>query len=94
MSISASDVAKLRNMTSVGMMEAKKALIETNGDIEKAIESLRKRGAAKAAKKADRTTAEGRAHCYTHSTGKIGVIVEILCETKITVLCPARLLMA
>lgn len=81
MSISASDVAKLRQMTGVGMMEAKKALIQTDGDIEKAIDELRKSGAAKAAKKSDRATAEGRVHSYTHSTGKIGVMVEILCET-------------
>ncbi len=81
MSISASDVAKLRQLTGVGMMEAKKALEETGGDTEKAIEELRKRGAAKAAKKADRVTGEGRVHGYTHGTGKIGVMVEVLCET-------------
>ena len=81
MDIKASDVAQLRKMTGVGMMEAKKALQQTNGDIEKAIEELRKAGAAKAAKKAERTTAEGRTHCYTHSNGKIGVVVEVLCET-------------
>lgn len=81
MSISAADVAKLRKMTGAGMMESKKALVETGGDIEKAIDELRKVGSAKAAKKSGRTTAEGRAHCYSHSTGKIGVIVEVLCET-------------
>ncbi len=81
MSITAADVAKLRKMTGVGMMEAKRALTEAGGDTDKAIEELRKRGAAKAAKKADRETAEGRVHCYTHSTGKIGVAVEIQCET-------------
>lgn len=81
MSISASDVAKLRQLTGVGMMEAKKALEETGGDVEKAIEELRKRGAAKAAKKSERVTGEGRVHSYTHGTGKIGVMVEVLCET-------------
>lgn len=81
MSIKASDVAELRKLTGVGMMDAKKALVEAGGDIEKAIEVLRKAGSAKAAKKSGRTTAEGRVHCYTHSTGKIGVIVEVLCET-------------
>ncbi len=81
MSISASDVAKLRQMTGVGMMEAKNALVEANGDFDKAMEGLRKRGAAKAAKKADRETSEGRVHCYTHTTGKIGVLVKVLCET-------------
>lgn len=81
MTISASQVAELRKKTGVGMMEAKKALVESDGDIDKAIEELRKRGAAKAAKKAERETAEGRVHCYTHSNGKIGVVVEVLCET-------------
>lgn len=81
MGINASDVAKLRKMTGVGMMEAKKALEGVDGDIEKAIEELRKRGAAKAAKKAERETSEGRVHCYTHSNGKIGVVIELLCET-------------
>lgn len=81
MAITASDVAQLRKLTSVGMMEAKKALEETGGDMEKAMEVLRKSGAAKAAKKADRATGEGRVHCYTHGTGKIGVMVEVLCET-------------
>lgn len=81
MSINASDVAKLRQLTGVGMMEAKKALEETGGDVEKAIEELRKRGTAKAAKKSDRVTGEGRVHSYTHGTGKIGVMVEVLCET-------------
>jgi elongation factor Ts len=81
MAINASDVSKLRQMTGVGMMEAKKALEEVGGDIDKAVEELRKRGAAKAAKKAERETSEGRVHCYSHSTGKIGVLVEVLCET-------------
>lgn len=81
MSITAADVAKLRKMTGVGMMEAKKALTEAEGDIDKAIEELRKRGAAKAAKKADREASEGRVHTYTHGNGKIGVMVEVACET-------------
>lgn len=81
MAITASDVAKLRQLSGVGMMEAKKALEEVGGDVEKAIEELRKRGAAKAAKKADRVTGEGRVHSYTHGNGKIGVMVEVLCET-------------
>ncbi len=81
MSITAADVAKLRKMTGVGIMEAKNALSESAGDFEKAVDYLRTRGAAKAAKKADRTTSEGAVHCYTHSNGKIGVVVEVLCET-------------
>ena len=89
MDIKASDVAKLREMTGVGMMEAKKALVEVGGDLEKAGEYLRKNGSAKAAKKADRVTGEGRVHCYTHSTGKIGVMVEVLCETDFVARNPA-----
>lgn len=81
MSITASDVAKLRSMTGAGMMEAKKALTESDGDFDAAIDILRKKGAAKAAKKSDRETSEGRVHSYTHSNGKIGVSVEVLCET-------------
>lgn len=81
MDIKASDVMQLRNMTGAGMMEAKKALTEAEGDMDKAVEILRSKGAAKAAKKADRETAEGRAHSYTHANGKIGVVVEVLCET-------------
>ncbi len=81
MAITASDVAKLREMTGAGMMDAKKALTETNGDLEGAIEVLRKNGALKVAKKSDRTTSEGRVHTYTHANGKLAVIVEVLCET-------------
>jgi elongation factor Ts len=81
MAITASDVAKLREMTGAGMMDAKKALTETNGNMEAAVEWLRKSGALKMAKKADRATAEGRVHTYTHSNGKVAVMVEIMCET-------------
>lgn len=63
------------------MMEAKKVLTEAEGDFDKAIDLLRKSGAAKAAKKAERETSEGRVHCYSHAGGKIGVVVEVLCET-------------
>lgn len=81
MSITAQDVQKLRSACSVGMMEAKKALTEADGDFEKAVEILRKQGSAKAAKKADRETSQGRIHSYIHGEGKIGVLVEISCET-------------
>ncbi len=81
MTITAGDVAKLREMTGAGMMDAKKALTETNGNMEAALEWLRKSGALKMAKKADRATAEGRVHTYTHSNGKVAVMVEIMCET-------------
>jgi len=81
MAITAGDVAKLREMTGAGMMDAKKALTETDGNLEAAVEVLRKNGALKVAKKSDRTTAEGRIHTYTHSNGKLAVMVEVMCET-------------
>ena len=63
------------------MMDCKKALEETNGDIEKAVELLRKKGAAVAAKRSDKTTAEGFVHAYIHPGSQIGVLIEINCET-------------
>ncbi|MBT4857501.1 translation elongation factor Ts [Candidatus Uhrbacteria bacterium] len=81
MPITAADVNKLRKMTGVGMMHAKKALTEAEGDFEKAADILRKAGSSRAAKKADRETGEGRVHCYSHGNGKIGSMVQILCET-------------
>ena len=81
MSITAGDVAKLREMTGVGMMDAKNALTEAEGDFDKAIDVLRKKGASRAAKKAERETGEGRVHCYSHGNAKLGTMVEILCET-------------
>ncbi|MBI5793968.1 translation elongation factor Ts [Candidatus Uhrbacteria bacterium] len=81
MTIDAKLVSDLRAQTGAGMMDAKKALEETAGDIEKAISLLRERGVAKAAKKADRETHEGRVHSYTHANGKLGAMVEVLCET-------------
>ncbi|MBI4437577.1 translation elongation factor Ts [Candidatus Uhrbacteria bacterium] len=81
MSIDAKLVSDLRAQTGAGMMDAKKALEETQGDLERAITLLRERGVAKAAKKADRETHEGRVHSYIHSNGKLGAMVEVLCET-------------
>ncbi len=81
MSIDAKMVVELRSMTGAGMMDAKKALEETAGDLEKAAQYLREKGIAKAAKKADRETNEGRVHAYIHSNGKLGAMVEVLCET-------------
>jgi len=81
MSIDAKTVVELRKMTGAGMMDAKRALEATDGDIQKAADELRKKGMAKAAKRAERTTGEGRVHSYIHSNGKIGVLVEVLCET-------------
>lgn len=80
MAITASDVAKLREVTGAGMMDAKRALEEVGGDMEKAIDALRVAGAAKAAKKSDRVTAEGKVFSYTHGD-KLAVMVEVLCET-------------
>lgn len=79
--VSASVVKELRERTGVGMMECKKALQETNGDIEKAVEYLRERGLAVAAKKSGRIAAEGIVESYIHAGGKIGVLIEVNCET-------------
>jgi elongation factor Ts len=79
--ITASQVQELRQRTGVGMMECKKALEETSGDLESAIDLLRTRGHAKAAKKAGRETSEGLVESYIHLGGKIGVLIEVDCET-------------
>ncbi len=81
MGITAEDVKKLRDATGVGMMDAKKALAEAGGDFDAAIEALRKSGAAKAAKKADRIVSEGYVASYIHGDGRIGVLLELSCET-------------
>ena len=78
---STEDIVKLRKRTNAGMMDCKNALTETNGDLDKATEWLREKGIAKAAKKADRIAAEGLVYSYIHMGGKIGVLVEINCET-------------
>lgn len=74
-------VKELRERTGAGMMDCKKALVETNGDIEKAIDELRTKGLAKAAKKAGRIASEGVIISYIHGGGRIGVLVEVNCET-------------
>ena len=79
--ISAELVKKLRDLTGVGFMECKAALTEANGDIEAATTLLRKRGLASAAKKAGRTTSQGAIGSYIHMGGKIGVLVEVNCES-------------
>jgi elongation factor Ts len=81
MDISAAQVKKLRELTGAGMMECKAALTEAKGNIEEAITILRKRGLAQATKKAGRTTNEGLIGSYIHMGGKIGVLVEINCES-------------
>ena len=81
MAISADQVKKLRDQTGVGMMECKAALTEANGDLENATTILRKRGLASAAKKAGRTTSQGVVGSYIHLGGKVGVLVEVNCES-------------
>ncbi|MFL5615794.1 MAG: translation elongation factor Ts [Gemmatimonadaceae bacterium] len=79
--VSPKDVKELRDRTGAGMMDCKKALEETGGNIDKAVEHLRKTGAAKAEKRAGRTTTEGVIGHYLHHNGKIAVLVELNCET-------------
>ena len=80
MSVSVDDIKKLRELTGVGLTDAKKALIESDGDFDKALEEMRKKGLTKAEKKGDREAREGLVESYVHS-GRIGVIVEVNCET-------------
>jgi elongation factor Ts len=79
--ISAQQVKELRDRTGVGFAACREALVETGGDIERAIDILRKKGQATAAKKAQRATSEGLVSCYIHAGGKIGVLVEVNCES-------------
>jgi elongation factor Ts len=79
--ITAQDVKALRDRTGAGMMDAKRALEEASGDAEKAVDILRAKGAAKAEKRAERGASEGIVESYIHATGKIGVLVEVNCET-------------
>ncbi|MDA8096479.1 MAG: translation elongation factor Ts [Clostridia bacterium] len=81
MDVSAKSVKELRERTGAGMMDCKKALVEVGGDIEKAIDLLREKGLAAAAKKAGRTASEGLIDSYIHGVGKIGVLIEVNCET-------------
>ena len=79
--ISLEDIQKLRTRTSMGMMDCKKALEEAEGDMDKAIDALRKKGAKVAAKRGDNDTGQGLVHAYIHPGGSVGVLVEINCET-------------
>ncbi len=74
-------IQKLREITGLGMMDCKKALVETDGDVEKAVDILRRKGAAVAAKRSDKETAEGVVHAYIHPGSRVGVLVELNCET-------------
>ncbi len=87
--IKASDVKALREKTGAGMMDCKNALVETNGDMEEAIKVLREKGLASAAKKSGRIAAEGVVESYIHMGGKIGVLVEVNCETDFVAKTPA-----
>lgn len=80
MGVSVDDIKKLRELTGVGLTDAKKALIEADGDFDKALEEMRKKGLTKAEKKSDREAREGLIESYVHS-GRIGVVVEVNCET-------------
>ena len=86
--ISAQQVKELREATGAGMMDCKKALVETNGDMDKAIDFLREKGLAAAAKKAGRIAAEGIVESYIHGGGKIGVMIEVNCETDFVAKTP------
>lgn len=79
--VSAADVKALRERTGAAMMDCKEALEEASGDAERAIELLRVKGRADAAKRGGRATSEGTVSSYIHATGKVGVLVEVLCET-------------
>jgi len=79
--ITAAMVRELRDATSAGMMDCKKALTDTAGDMEKAIDLLRKKGLAKAMKRAGREATEGMVHAYIHAGGRLGVLLEVNCET-------------
>ena len=80
MGVSVDDIKKLRELTGVGLTDAKKALVEADGDFDKALEAMRKKGLTKAEKKGDREAREGLIEGYVHS-GRIGVVVEVNCET-------------
>ena len=81
MAVSTQDIVKLRERTGAGIMDCKNALIKADNDIDKACDILRELGVAKAAKKANRIAAEGVVHSYIHMGGKIGVLIEVNCET-------------
>ena len=79
--IKTGDIKKLRELSGAGMMDCKKALIENNGDIEKSVDFLRKKGLIKAGKRMGRETAVGRIFSYIHGVGNIGVLLQLNCET-------------
>ncbi|HEU0266177.1 MAG TPA: elongation factor Ts [Candidatus Saccharimonadaceae bacterium] len=87
MAISIDDIKKLKELSGVGLTDAKRALVEADGDFDKALEAMRKKGLTKAEKKGDRETREGLVEAYVHS-GRIGVVVEVNCETDFVARLP------
>lgn len=87
MAVSIDDIKKLKELTGIGLTDAKKALVEADGDFDKALTALRKKGLTKAEKKGDRETREGLVESYVHG-GRIGVIVEVNCETDFVARLP------
>ncbi len=87
MSVTIEDIKKLKELTGVGLTDAKQALVEADGNFDKALEAMRKKGLTKAEKKGDRETREGLIESYVHS-GRIGVIVEVNCETDFVARLP------
>lgn len=81
MEVTATAVKELRDKTNAGMMDCKKALLDTHGDMERAIDLLRQKGLAKALKRAGKETSEGMVHSYIHAGGRLGVLLEVNCET-------------
>jgi elongation factor Ts len=86
--ISADEIKSLRERTGAGLMDCKKALAETDGDMDKAIEFLRKKGLAAAAKKAGRAATEGLVLSYIHPNNRVGVLLEVNCETDFVAAAP------
>ncbi|HUK64369.1 MAG TPA: translation elongation factor Ts [Dongiaceae bacterium] len=88
MTITADQVKQLRELTGAGMMECKKALSESGGDVEKAIDALRKAGIAKAEKRSERAVSEGLVEAYIHPGNRVGVLIEVNCETDFVARTP------
>jgi len=88
MTVTAEQVRRLREQTGAGMMECKKALVESSGDLDKAVDALRKAGAAKAEKRGDRTASEGLVDAYIHPGNRVGVLIEVNCETDFVARTP------
>jgi len=88
MTVTADQVRQLRERTGAGMMECKKALVETSGDFDAAVEALRKSGIAKAEKRSGRAASEGLVEAYIHPGGRVGVLIEVNCETDFVARTP------